>query len=245
MSVPVAPVASGPAPSPPLIWRMAGVLRRPRSTFAGVIAEPRVAGILAVPAALAAAAGAALMSTDVGRLALVDQWERTAFAFGRPVNDAEYGALFQLSEAGPIYAVGAAMMAGPVLTTVVALVAYAVFNRRAANRSFRQVLAVAGHAGVILALRQVIAAPVGYVRETTASATTLGVWFPMLDEVSPAARFFGLVDGFIVWWAVVLAMGLAQLYGRPPRRMALEFVGVYAGLALVMAAAMAATGGTV
>ena len=40
--------------------------------------------------AAAAIAGALVMFTDIGQQALVDQWERTAVAFGRPVDDAAY-----------------------------------------------------------------------------------------------------------------------------------------------------------
>ena len=50
------------------------------------------------------------------------------------------------------------------------------------------------YAGVILALRQVIATPVDYVRESIASPTTLVQFFSMLDEASPVARFLGVID---------------------------------------------------
>ena len=44
--------------------------------------------MLLVTTLVSAGAGAALMETAVGRQALVDQWERTATAFGRQVDDA-------------------------------------------------------------------------------------------------------------------------------------------------------------
>jgi hypothetical protein len=109
--------------------------------------------------------------------------------------------------------------------------------------SFGQVMAVTTHAGVILALRQVIAAPVGYLRESTSSATSLGTWFPTLDQASPVARFLGAMDLFVIWWAIVLAIGVAVLYRRRARTVAATFVGVYAALALLLAIAMAVTGG--
>ena len=51
----------------------------------------------------------------------------------------------------------------------------AVARHKTAPVSYSQVLAVVVHAGVILALGRVIAAPLVYARETTASATTVGV----------------------------------------------------------------------
>jgi hypothetical protein len=78
-----------------------------------------------------------------------------------------------------------------------------------------------------------------YARETTASATTVGTWFPSLDEASPAARFLGAIDLFTLWWAVVLGIGVAVLSGRRARTCALWIVSVYVGLALVATAVMA------
>ena len=189
----------------------------------------------------AAAASGLLMNTEVGRLALVDQWERTALAFGQTVDDAKYADLQADSRYGALYGAltGAASVGGVVV--VVAVLVYLAFGR---GPGFPAVFAVVAHSGVILALRQLIAAPVAYARETTASAATLGRWFPLLDEGSPVARFLGLIDLFVVWWAVVLAIGVALLYRRSAARKAAMFVGIYAALALLLAGAMAVLAGT-
>jgi hypothetical protein len=105
------------------------------------------------------------------------------------------------------------------------------------------VLSVVSHAGVILALRQIIGAPATYLRETTASATAVGLWFPMFDEASPVSRFLGAMDVLVVWWVVVLGIGLAVLYRRRALRMAAALTGLYAVLALAMTVAMALAGG--
>jgi hypothetical protein len=105
-------------------------------------------------------------------------------------------------------------------------------------------LAVVCYAGVILALRQVIATPVDYLRESIASPTTLVQFFTMLDEASPVARFLGVIDLFVVWWIVVLAIGISVLYERPTRRLALVFASAYVALAFLAALAMAMSGGT-
>jgi hypothetical protein len=191
---------------------------------------------------MSAAAGVALMATPVGRQALVDQWERTAVAFGQELDDAGYARLEAISNQAAIaYALAGALISGPVLTIAVAALLKGLGKR---GVPFRQTMAVATYAGVILAVRQLVAAPIGYVRESTASATSLGSWFSMLDEASPVARFLGALDMFVVWWAVVLAIGVSVLYHRRARTIAAMFVGVYAALALLLAIAMAVTGGS-
>jgi len=185
-----------------------------------------------------AAAGAAVSATDVGQLALVDQWERTALAFGQAVDDTRYADLMAWSRLGPAVAAGNALLAGPGLALVVSLLVF-VWLRRVKTVSYSQVLAVVVHAGVVLAVGRLVAAPLVYARETTASATTVGAWFPSLDEASPAARFLGAIDLFTLWWAVVLGIGVAVLSGRRARTCAVWIVSVYVGLALVAAAVMA------
>ena len=225
-----------------VVQAIVGVVRRPRSTFRSVVSHPRWGTVLLVTTLISGLAGAAFMATAVGRQALVDQWERTATAFGQPVDEGAYERLEHLSErSGVAYAVASAILAGPVLATGIALLLRVVFRGRA---SFQQVMAVTSYAGVILAIRQVVAAPIGYVRETTSSATSLGALFSSLDEASPVSRFFAALDVFVIWWVIVLAIGVSVLYHRRARTMAVTFVGAYAALALLLAMAMAATGGS-
>jgi hypothetical protein len=225
--------------------RVAGVVRAPRTTLAAVAASPRWAGVLLLTTLVSFGCSAALLQTEAGRLALVDQWERTAIAFTGGVDDAEYARLEALSHQGVAYAAITAITSGPVMTfglaVVLTLVLRAVLKSPA---SFVQVLAIVAHAGVILALRQVITTPLNYVSETLASPTTLVRLAGTLDESSPLARFLGVIDLFVAWWIVVLAIGVAVLARRPARRLALAFAGVYVALALLLAAAMALSGGT-
>jgi hypothetical protein len=62
--------------------------------------------------------------------------------------------------------------------------------------------------------------------------------------VSPAARFLGALDLFVVWWVIVLAIGVAVLYRRPARSTASALMGVYVGFAALLAISMAVAGGT-
>ena len=225
--------------------RAMGVLRSPRATLEAVAAKPRWKGVLAFTFIVSAVSSALLLGTEVGQLALLDQWERTAIAFGQPVNDAQYAAMVEASRNGGIaYAVASSLASGPLVACVLAAVLFAVFRRGSAGVSYQQVLAVVAHAGVILAVRQVIAAPVNYARETLASPTTATLFVTMLDEASPVARFFGVIDLFVLWWIGVLAVGMSVLFRRPARPLAIIFVGAYITLALILAIVMAVTGGT-
>lgn len=222
---------------------MTGVLIRPRSTFAAVLRHPRVAGLLMVLTAASFAATGGLLATNVGQIALVDQWERTAVAFGQPVDDAKYAQMQDLSRYGVAYAALMAVVRIPVATSALAAVLYSVFKAKGRHARFGQVLAVTAYAAVILVLRDVIGAPLNYLRESLASPITLTQLFGMLDEASPLARFFALIDVFMLWWIVVLGIGLAVLFGLRIRRVAAGLIGVYLGVAVLLAGTMAVLGG--
>ena len=236
-----------PIPGNPnaLFGRMTGMIHSPRATFQAVIANPRWVGVMAATFAVTAIASALLLGTDVGQLALLDQWERTAVAFGQNVDDAQYAALDQASRNGLTYAVLSALAGGPMLAVALATLLYGVFTVALHGAgTYKQVLAIAAHAQIVLALRQVIATPVNYARETLASPTTATAFFPMLDEASPAARFLGVIDLFVVWWIILLATGVSVLYGRRTRPLTFAFIGTYVALAVMLVAVMAISGGT-
>ena len=223
-----------------------GVIVRPLATFASLRQAPRWVGAMGVAAAISAVSGAALYSSETGRIALVDQWERTAFAVGQDVGDEGYARLQRLSALGVQYSLGRALVLGPGVTLVVGLIVLAVSRRLAptgGRPSLRQCLAVTAHAGMILALRDATAAPLAYVRETTASATTLGQWLPLFDDGSTAARLAGSLDAFILWWAALIGLGTAVLCERSPRRTAAAAIGTFAAGAGVAAGVVGLVGG--
>ena len=196
-------------------------------------------------AIVTAASQALLYQTEVGQVALVDQWERTALAFGQDVDDTRYAELQALSRSGPLYGVATAVASGPVLTVAIAGVIFLTFRPRGDRSvSFSQVLAVTAYASVILALRQLVSIPVSVAREATGGATSLGLWFPALDAASFGGRFVGALDIFVIWWVILLAMGVGILYERQGRTVVAALLGVYAGVALLLAVTMTALGGT-
>ena len=243
-----------------LAARMYGVIHRPRATFTAILTSPSWAPVLVATTTVTFLCGIGFLRTDVGRQALVDQWERTATAFGQAVDDAGYARMEETAADGSfgvLYAAATALANGPALVLAVSGLLFVILRpgtrgagaMRGADRSgprpsFIQVLAVVSYAGVILALRQVIATPVDYVRESIASPTTLVQFFTMFDEASPVARFLGVIDLFVVWWIVVLAVGVSVLDQRSTRSLALAFTGAYLALALLAALALAVSGGT-
>jgi len=224
--------------------RLKGVIRSPYKLFRFLVAHPRWSDALTTALLIMAISSAAVLATEVGRQALVDQWERTATAFGQTVDDARYAQFEEMSAYGVGYAILTAILSGPVLAIALAGAIVVIFTKVIGGQgTFTQALAITAHASVILAIRQLVAAPLSYARETLASATTFGAFFPMLDEASPAARFFGAIDLFVIWWVIVLAIGVSLLYRRSARSTVAAFIGAYVGVAAVLAIAMAATGG--
>jgi hypothetical protein len=131
----------------------------------------------------------------------------------------------------------------PVITAVVAGIFYFVFNTMGGDATFKQVLAVCSHASVISVLGQLFTVPINYGRGKMASATNLTSLLPMIDDKSYLGRLLAMVDLFVIWWVLVLAIGLAVLYRRRTQPIALTLFGVYAAIALIAAAVMSRLGG--
>src|SRR6185436_5024365 len=129
--------------------RVLGIIFSPRSTCAALARAPRWADVLILSTLAAAAAGAMVMRTEVGQVALVDQWERTAVAFGRTVDDGAYARLQDLSERGPLYEAGVAILNGPIQAFAVSALIFFAFGGRRRGVTFQQVLSVVSHAAVI------------------------------------------------------------------------------------------------
>lgn len=225
--------------------RILGVLLSPRATFHAVARAPHWLGVLAFTWLLSAGVSAAVLETNVGRFALLDRLERAAVAFGLYIDDSRYAAMGAASEHGSLYAVASTLAAGPLLAMGLSGLLFLALRPSASTAvTHKQVLAVVAHAGVVLALRQVVAAPLTYARETLASPLTLRLLFSGLDEASLPARFSSAIDLFVVWWIIVLATGMSVLYRRSARRLALMFLGAYIAIAAILVVAMALAGGT-
>ena len=244
----IAPGAELPVPLLPhsksFPARILGVLFAPRATFRVVARTPSWLGVILASYLVSAVSSAAVLETTVGRFALLDRWERTAVAFVQSIDDSRYAAMGRASEYGSLYGAASAFATGPLLAIVLSGLLFVSFRTPpSAAVTYRHVLAVVAHASVILALRQVVAAPLVYARETLASPLTLRPLFSGLDEASLPVRFASTIDLFVVWWIVVLALGMSVLYRRRARELTVRFLGVYMAIGAILATAMALLGG--
>ena len=124
------------------------------------------------------------------------------------------------------------------LTAATALaVLFAVFSAAlGGDSSFKQVFAVMAYSSAVTVVQQIFVTPLNYVRESMSSATNLAVFLPMLEESSFLAKFLGMVDLFLIWWVVVLSIGLGVLYKRKTGPIMIGLFAVYAIIAVAVAA---------
>jgi hypothetical protein len=114
---------------------------------------------------------------------------------------------------------------------------FAVFNAAlGGTATFKQLWAVFIHSTAVSVVQQLLVWPMNYARESMTSATNLGVFLPMLDESSFLAKFLGTIDLFLVWWIVVLAIGLGVLFKRKTGPIVTGLLVVYGVIAVIVAA---------
>jgi hypothetical protein len=103
------------------------------------------------------------------------------------------------------------------------------------DATFKQTFAVVVHSGFILVLRGFFSLPLMYARGSMTNVSNLTVFMPFLDESSFVSRFLGVIDLFIVWWLVNLAIGVAVLFKRKTEPIAIGFLTTYVVVALIIA----------
>jgi Yip1-like protein len=227
-------------PFPGLMARLVGVLLSPRETFAAVAAQPRWLGVMLVTIVMSSAGYYMILSSQDMQDAIVDQQVTAMEARGTNVSDEQVANIERFIGFLPrIYAVGVFIL-GPLLGAAMAGIMTGIFSTlMGGNGTFKQVFAVMNHAGFIPAISALFisgmlavgAKPVG-VRPPGAN---LGVFVPMLEETSFLAVMFRSIDMFLLWWMVVLAIGLGVLYKRRTGPIATTFIGLYVVVALLIA----------
>jgi len=230
--------------------RVTGVLMHPRTTMAEVARHPAFITTWIVVLLAVAICGGLLLSTPVGRQALVDERVRVTEALGGRVDDAAYARI----QAAPPYSVyltsGGRTLLTPPVTIVVAAGLMMLARLDGATLTFASALAIAVHATVVLALQQIVATPLHYLQESLTSPTNLAGLLRVFDEGTWPARLFGTIDVFGLWWMWLLAVGLASANAaaegpersRRARRYAWRLVAVYIGVAAIVAAGFAVLG---
>ena len=227
-------------PTPGLLARVIGVLLSPRETFAAIAAKPRWLGVMLVTMVMSSAAYYVILSSQDMQDAIVDQQITAMEARGTTVSDDQVANIERFIGYLPVgYAVGIFVL-GPLFGAAIAGIVTGIFSTlMGGNGTFKQVFAVMSHAGVVPAISALFIAgmlaagvkPIG-VRPPGAN---LGVFLPMLEETSFLAVMLRSIDMFLLWWMVVLAIGLGVLYKRRTGPIATTFIGLYVVIALLIA----------
>jgi hypothetical protein len=225
-----------------LIARFIGMIVSPRDTFRSVVAHPRWVGMLALVCLGMAVLIGGYLSTKVGQQAWLDA--ATTSPFTGPVSDQQYAAMEKMAPYAGYLAVAQMLVMTPILFLVTSGILFAVFNAALGGAAtFKQLFSVVVHSSAVSLLGQLYTVPMNYARGTLSSATNLGVVLPMVDETSFLGRLVGMVDLFIIWWLVVLAIGLGVLYRRRTQPVAWSLMAVYAVVALTVAVVRSRMGG--
>lgn len=222
-----------------LFARFIGIITAPRPTFASVVAHPKWFGMYVLTAVIIAFFAALPMTTEAGKQAALDQQVSSMESFGMEVSDETYEQLRRRTEYTAYTTAGSVLVFSIIVALILAGILWAVFNAAmGGDARYKQILAILIHAGVISALGQIFTGPINYFRGAVTSATSLGALMPVFDEQSFVGRLAGMIDIFIVWWLIVLAIGLAVLYRRKTQPIAITLFGVYAVIIVAVAAFM-------
>jgi hypothetical protein len=237
-------VTTGGASPLSLPARFLGIITAPKETFASVVAQPRWLGMLVLTTVIIAAGASLPMTTDAGKEAMLRQQVEGMESFGMTVTDQVYEQMRGRMWIAPYQTAIAILVFSPIMAVAIAGVLFLVFNvAMGGNATFKQLFAVLCHAGVISALQQFFTGPLNYFRGAVTSATNLAVLLPMVDPKSFVGRILSMTDLFLIWYLLVLAIGLAVLYRRKTQPIALALYGVYAAGVVVIAAIMSRVGG--
>jgi hypothetical protein len=221
-----------------------GVLTHPRSTMAALVAAPAFWGTWIFILLVWMACAWALLGTEVGQQALVDERVRVTEVLGGRIDDAAYAALQARPPLTSYVTSGGRLLLTPPMTVLAALAVAALARSGGRVLNLAAAMAIAVHASVVLAVQQVVAAPLHYLRESLGSPTTLASILPGIEDGTWAARVLGVIDVFALWWLWLLAVGVAAATGRPARRYGVRLVAVYMGVAVLMAVVVAIAGGS-
>jgi hypothetical protein len=223
-----------------LFARAIGVIFSPRATFEAVVAEPKWFGAAAVVGALGALLVGGFLMTEVGQRAWLDQTVSSTEAMGRTMSDQQYAQMEKMAPIAGYLAMAQMILGVPIGMLVLAGLLFAIFNAvMGGTATFKQVYAVVMHSAFVWVVGWIFVMPLNYARESLSSPTNLSVLVPMLDEQAFVTRLLGSIDLFMVWWTVVLAIGMAVLYRRRTQPILMTFLGLYAVIALGIAAFLA------
>ncbi len=200
--------------------------------------------VLLLVALVIAGTWIALLATETGRQAIVDQIVRQLEAYGFVVSDARYASIERFAPNAGYVLAAVSLIATPLFACLATAAVMLIFGRRQEPRvTFRQVFSMVAHTGVVLAAARVLAAPIAWLNESFSAPTNLASLFPMLEETGFTARVLGAIDLFIIWWTLVLAVGVSVLYEHRLRPIVFSLWAFYGAIAAVLAAVIVWRGG--
>ena len=215
------------------------MLFSPRATFESVAAHPKWLDVFLVTLVIGTLAFGAFMFSPVGSQAMKDQMvqqaeKQIAAQGGNPAD-----AVGRIEAFFPIFRiaiVAASPVIGLLFVMIIAGVLYGVFGAiLGGGGTFKQALAVVVHAGIVYQIGALITLTLNYLRANMTSATTLGVFAPMLAEDSFVFKLLNAIDLVTIWYMVILAMGMAVLYRRKTAMVAVSFFSLYLIIAVIRA----------
>lgn len=233
MAQPPSAHAGGPAPLS-LIQRFCGILTSPKATFENVVSWPRWVGMLALTTAITVVAVAAFMLSDVGRDIILKQQLEAGATQEAAEMAASIGRYFP-----PI----AILIFMPLMTFAVAGLLMGVFAVTGGSASYKQVLAVYVHSGVVGTIAGAINAVINYFMASDTNVTSLAGIGNALAEKGFVPGFFSALDLTIFLGLFVLAIGLGVLYRRRTAPIFMGLSAVYLVIAVVVGAVKAAFAG--
>ena len=220
------------------------MVRSPRATLVSVARTPQSLDLAVLIVVISAICSVGFLMTRVGRLAALDQEVRQLESMGTVVTAEFYARLRAMLPYRSVLSAGGIIVGWPLLWAFTAMMLTALGNRvTQRHATFAQMFAVVVHASSVLAVRAIISTPLNFAREALGGATSLSMLIPGLGESTFAARLFGAVDVFALWWIVLLAMGLSILYQTRTFPVARWLFGAYAVGAVALALTQALRGG--
>jgi len=215
---------------------MLGIVTAPRATFERLLTRPAWFGVLAVTTAIVAMFTVLPMTTEAGRQATIDQQLTQMKSFGIQTNDQMVERMEAQARFMPYTTAASIIVISPIMVLIVAGILFAIFNAALGGEAaFKQLFSVIVHAGVISTLSAVFSGTINYFRGATGSVANLGALLPMLPEDSFVGHLMGTIDVFLLWYVIVLAIGLAVLYRRKTQPIAIGLLVFYGVIALVVA----------
>ena len=231
MTQPSGTVTEAGTPALSFPQRVVGMLFSPRATFESVVAHPKWLDVFLLVTAVLTIAWAVFLWSPVGSQAFLDNLITQAERSGQPTNN--------LQTAFPIIrmvTVIAIPIVSPIFTVLIAGLLYGVFAAiLGGGASYKQVIAVVVHSGLVSGLGQLVVLILNYVRGTMTSATNFSVFAPMLEENSFLFKLLSVIDLVWIWYLFILAMGLAVLYRRKTATIATSFYVLYLVIAVIVA----------